>query len=115
MNEGFHRRHLQPSVVCSSPVGSTAHSFSSLAIGAIDLQLCDFDGSFVSIAEGRDISCKCGLVDLEIECCNLVKETKVMNIHCSDDCVAFKLVLTEILLVRGCLRVCTNREFRRAD
>jgi hypothetical protein len=77
--------------------------FFLIAIRAIDLPLCNFHGPFVSTAEGRDISCKCGLINLQIECCNVVKESKEMNIHCPGDYVAFKLLLTETLVVRDCL------------
>jgi len=46
---------------------------SLLVIGAIDLPLCHFHCSFVSIAKGQDISCKCDPVNLKIEYCNVVR------------------------------------------
>jgi len=52
-----------------------AHFSSLLVIGAIDLPLFNaMYGSSVSIAKGQDILCKSGLVNLEIECCNVVEE-----------------------------------------
>jgi len=98
--EAFAVDTCKPTLVCSSPVDRMAPFFFLIAIRAIDLPLCNFHGPFVSIAEGRDISCKCGLVNLQIECCNVVKESREMNIHCPGGYVPVKLLLAEILVAR---------------
>ena len=73
MNEGFAVDTCKPTLVCSSPVDRMAPFFFLLAIGAIDLHTCNFHSLSV-IEKGRGISCKYGLVNLQIECCNVVKK-----------------------------------------
>ena len=63
-----------------------------------------------NIAKGRDISCKCGLVNLQIECCNVVKKWKhmiwiQMSVKYPSNHVTFKLLLTDIDRLIACLWV----------